>query len=99
LPAYHRDYRGIEGRQFQFDFAWPHERVAVEVMGGIWTGGRHTRGEGYGRDCEKLNLAQAEGWIVFYLTEPMMRDEHRRWFEIIAGVLRSRMGVSDADGS
>lgn len=38
---------------------------AIEIDGGIWTGGRHTRGMGYQRDMDKLNAAAAAGFLVF----------------------------------
>ena len=55
-------------RRWRFDFAHPGAKVAIEVEGGQWTGGRHTRGGGYQGDCEKYNEAQIHGWVVFRLT-------------------------------
>lgn len=52
------------GRRFRFDWAWPERLVAVEEDGAVWTGGRHTRGAGFLRDCVKLNLAVELGWRV-----------------------------------
>jgi len=51
-------------RKWRFDFAWPDKKIAVEVEGGIWTGGRHTRGKGFLDDCEKYNQAALLGWMV-----------------------------------
>lgn len=53
------------GRGWRFDWAWPDRRVALEVDGGVWTRGRHTRGAGYIADMQKLNAAALEGWYVF----------------------------------
>ena len=39
-------------------------KVAVEVHGACWRGGRHTRGGGFQKDREKMNAAQMEGYIV-----------------------------------
>ena len=36
----------------------------MEIDGGTWSGGRHVRGDGYRRDCEKLNAATLAGWRV-----------------------------------
>jgi hypothetical protein len=44
------------------DYAWPKERVFLEVDGSIWTAGRHTRGAGWLKDTEKLNTAACMGW-------------------------------------
>ena len=61
------DYR--RGRAFRFDFAWPDRKLAVEVDGGTFTGGRHVRGAGYERDVEKQNLAVTQGWRVLHFTQ------------------------------
>jgi very-short-patch-repair endonuclease len=68
LPMPEPQYRGIPGRRFRFDFAWPARLLAVEVDGGTWTGGRHTRGKGYEGDCEKANEAICLGWRVLRVT-------------------------------
>lgn len=39
-------------------------RVGLEVEGGIWTGGRHTRGKGFAGDIEKYNEAGAMGITI-----------------------------------
>ncbi|NIP25770.1 MAG: hypothetical protein GWN94_02580, partial [Phycisphaerae bacterium] len=54
--------RGL--KDWRFDFAYKTERVAVEVEGGVYTQGRHTRGEGFEEDCEKYNQATLLGWRV-----------------------------------
>ena len=62
------EYKFLDQRRFRFDFAWPQLHIAVEVEGGVWTGGRHTRGKGYTRDLEKYNLATLHGWKVYRFT-------------------------------
>lgn len=49
-------------RQWRFDFAWPEEKIALEVEGGIYSGGRHVRGKGYAGDMEKYSTAATLGW-------------------------------------
>jgi very-short-patch-repair endonuclease len=61
---YRTEYRFHKPRRWKFDVAWPDCRVAVELEGGIWTRGRHTRGKGYRRDMEKYNAASMDGWTV-----------------------------------
>ena len=73
LPAPVAEYVGIPGRRFRFDWAWPDQRIALEVNGGVWTRGRHVRGTGYLRDLEKLNLAQLAGWRVFQVPPADLR--------------------------
>jgi hypothetical protein len=64
--------------------------VAIEIEGGVWTGGRHTRGSGFVADCEKYNAAAMAGWTVFRLTAEQVKD--RAWLDAIAGMIRSRSG-------
>ena len=62
------EYRFHPKRRWRFDFANPEYKVAIEFEGGIWTGGRHTRGTGYKNDCDKYNAAQLLGWRVLRYT-------------------------------
>lgn len=67
-------YRFHPVRRWRFDLAWPDHLLAVEVDGGIWNRGRHVRGEGYRRDCIKLNEAVIMGWRVLRVTPDMIQD-------------------------
>lgn len=55
-------------RDWRFDLCWPAERLAVEIDGGVYAGGRHTRGAGFEGDLEKLNAATLAGWRVLRCT-------------------------------
>ena len=55
-------------RRWRSDIAIPAEWLLVEVEGGTWSGGRHTRGKGYENDCEKYNTAVLLGWRVLRFT-------------------------------
>jgi hypothetical protein len=48
IPAPIREYRFAPPRRWRFDLAWPSLRLALEIEGGTWTGGRHVRGNGFG---------------------------------------------------
>ncbi len=87
LPAPEREYRFCRPRRFRFDFAWPNMRdmgddfyvkvfggLALEIQGGAWVGGRHTRPLGFERDCEKFCLAAIGGWRVLLVTGRMVRS-------------------------
>lgn len=69
-----REYRVCEGRRFRFDLAWPVQRVALEIDGGVWISGRHSRGAGITSDCEKFSLAAIHGWRVLRVTGAMVRS-------------------------
>lgn len=73
LPEPQREFMFHRKRKWRFDLAWPDLMIAVEVEGGIWTGGRHVRGEGYEKDCEKYNEAQLAGWMVLRFTPGMIK--------------------------
>lgn len=52
-------------KDWRFDFAWPELMLAVEVEGGGWTQGRHTRGEGFLADLKKYGAGQRLGWTIY----------------------------------
>lgn len=66
------EHRFAPPRRWRFDFADLIAMVAVEVDGGAYSGGRHTRGAGFEADCEKLNTAALLGWTVFRVTPGMI---------------------------
>jgi hypothetical protein len=69
-----REHRFAPPRRWRFDFAWPAQRIALEIEGGSWAGGRHVRGRGYEADCEKYSEAALRGWRVLRATPGMVRD-------------------------
>lgn len=63
-------------RKWRFDFADRADMIAVEVEGGVWTNGRHTRPVGFLGDIEKYNTATAMGWRVLRTTpKQLVSDE------------------------
>jgi very-short-patch-repair endonuclease len=63
-----RQAKIISDRKFRWDFAWLDRKLTVEIQGGIWSGGAHSRGGGIQRDYEKNNLAVLAGWRCLYFT-------------------------------
>lgn len=61
-------------RDWRFDFAWPAQKVALEIEGGTWTGGRHTRGKGFEEDAAKYAEAAIQGWKVLRATGAQVHD-------------------------
>ncbi len=68
LPEPVAEYRFAPPRRWRFDYAWPEARIAVEVEGGAWVGGRHTRAGGFIADMEKYNRAAVLGWRILRYT-------------------------------
>lgn len=69
-----REFLFWQGRKFRFDFAWPHLWTAIEVDGGLWIAGRHSRGgEAQLAELAKFNFAAALGWRVFHFTPEQIR--------------------------
>ena len=70
-----REYQFCTGRRWRFDFAFPGDKlIAVEIEGGTWSGGRHSRGKGMEADMEKYNQASLQGWHVYRFTTAMVQS-------------------------
>ena len=74
LPQPEREHYFHPVRKWRFDFAWPDRKLAFEIQGGIWKGGRHVRGIGFEADCEKHAEAILLGWRVFTMTSGMVKS-------------------------
>ena len=62
LPEPVPEWRFHPVRKWRLDYAWPAQRVALEVEGAIWTGGGHSRGSGKVKDHDKFSTAAGLGW-------------------------------------
>lgn len=56
-----REYRFDASRKWSFDFAFPSQRLAIEV-----DGRRHRTMRGQRTDSEKLNEAVRQGWRILH---------------------------------
>jgi hypothetical protein len=89
LPAPVAEYRfALEiGRQWRFD--WLFDFVALEVEGGAFTQGRHTRGQGFVEDIDKYNEAQIMGYLVLRCTPEDIETG------AVFGLLKRALGSSE----
>ena len=63
-----KEFRFHPTRRWRFDYAFPELKIAVEVEGGVYIQGRHTRGSGFIKDMEKYNTAASMGWTILRVT-------------------------------
>jgi hypothetical protein len=84
LPKPALEYQFVAFRDWRFDLAWPDLLIAVEVNGGSFIQGRHTRGAGHEADNEKLAHAAIRGWRVIQCTPGQVeRGQALHWIERI----------------
>jgi hypothetical protein len=74
-----KEFQFFPGRKWRFDFAissWDGEKkdIAIEIEGGAFTQGRHTRGVGFVNDLEKYNHAALQGWRLLRFTPRQVLD-------------------------
>ena len=85
-------------REWAFDLAWPYSGagLAIEVDGGVWSGGRHNTGTGFTEDCVKLAAATAIGWKVVRIPSALLRENlaHQDWNKVN---LLCKAGVMSTD--
>lgn len=87
IEGWEREHQFHPVRKWRIDFAWPTEKIGLEVEGKVFgrkcdkpgcgkvlAGGRHTRGQGFEADCEKYNAATLAGWRVVRVTGDMIRS-------------------------
>lgn len=94
MPTPVAEHRFSKWRKWRFDRAWVNEKVAVELEGGVYTHGRHTRAKGFIADCEKYNAAALEGWLVLRYTCDQMRDPSAVIEQVKRAIEARRAGVA-----
>jgi hypothetical protein len=77
-------------RDWRFDRAWIERKVYVELQGGVYTAGRHTRGAGYTSDLEKANAATLLGWRGLFFTSQMLKSDPMGCMEKVRSLLNRR---------
>ena len=91
IPLDQQHFRFHPARQWEFDFAWPALKLAVEVDGAGPGGmGRHQRHAGYVADCEKFEAALLAGWRVYRIPGVWIAKGKRRiWRAEMLAALRN----------
>jgi hypothetical protein len=90
LPMPVTEYVFAPPRKWRWDYAWPEEKIALEVDGGIFTHGAHVRGARILLTHEKLNAAACLNWRILYrVPRNLCTDET---ITILRGVLTELNG-------
>lgn len=59
-----QQFKFHHSRQWRFDFAWPRYKIAIDINGGTYNRGKHSRGPAQRNDYEKWSEASILGWMV-----------------------------------
>jgi hypothetical protein len=62
IPAPVAEYKFHPVRRWRFDFCWLEQKVYLEINGGIFILGRHSRGPALLKEWEKIAAATAMGF-------------------------------------
>jgi len=86
VPEPNLEYRFHEIRKWRFDYAFLSEKLALEIEGGSFLVGRHTRGAGFREDLVKYAEAALLGWTVLRATPEQVANGTAfgwltRWFQ------------------
>lgn len=88
VPLPIAEYQFAPPRRWRADWWFPTDPpVAVEIEGGAWIGGRHTRASGFIADIAKYNAMTIAGARLIRVTPAMVASG-----EVVSLVLRA-MGV------
>ncbi len=84
LPEPETEHQFAKPRKWRFDFAFIVEtqlllvtlrnRIAVEIEGGLYVKGGHSRGAAYEKNLEKYNEATIRGWQLYRFSTGQVKD-------------------------
>ena len=75
-PELAKEHRFHPHRRWRLDYYHAPTQTAVELEGGLFSGGRHTRAAGFLGDCEKYNAAAMMGITVLRLGTGQVDHQH-----------------------
>ena len=85
---FEQEFKFHPTRKWRADFHLKDKKILVEVEGGIWSNGRHTRGKGYLGDLEKYNEATMMGYqVIRFSTEQVKSGKAIEQIEKMVGDL------------
>lgn len=61
-------------RKWRLDYFIPELKIGIELHGGVYTNGRHTRGTGFTEDREKMNEAMIAGIMILEFTSEQVKN-------------------------
>ena len=81
---FQKEFKFHACRKWRFDYMLSRSAFscAIEIEGGIHTGGRHVRGKGYANDLEKYRMATAMGYLVYrFSTEEVLNGTAKKFIK------------------
>lgn len=96
FPLPIREHRFHPKRKWRIDQAWPDLMCGVEIEGGVWINGRHTRGKGFINDCEKYNEAALMGWTILRIPTDWVEDGSA--LPLVKRLLDTRLNATNQAG-
>jgi hypothetical protein len=89
------EYRFHPTRLWRFDVAFVKSKLAIEIDGGGFIFGRHSRGLGIEADCEKYAEALLLGWRVLRITPKHVKSgQALHWIEALITERAHAAGVA-----
>ena len=86
--CFEQEFQFNADRKWRADFHLIGMGILIEVEGGIWSNGRHTRGKGYLGDLEKYNEATMMGYqVIRFSTEQVKSGKAIEQIEKMVGDL------------
>jgi len=99
----------VPGRKFRADFAFPAQKVIIEIDGGVygfrfynrkterveWRRGGHSSISGQLQDMERGNLLSAYGWRVLRFTPKQLEENPSKCIKLVVRALRyGKQGIT-----
>jgi len=90
LPEPTLEFKFHDTRRWRVDCCFVADKLAVEIEGGVWTQGRHTRGSGFVKDMEKYNALAKYGYHLMRFTPDQVESGYALaeiivWFNMNKG--------------